>query len=492
MLTLLGSPRLSCDGLTRRETMKVGALSLLGGFFNQRSLQAFERVRDVGRRPGKAKSVILLYLQGGPATQDMFDLKPDAPSGIRSEFKPIATSAPCISVCEHLPKMAKWMHKTAVVRSVFHNGGCHNNLPMYTGYDVPPPDDSPRDTDPPSMGSVCLYHDEQVLREKPNEISNYVYLPCPLGWGEARRKPGPGGGFLGQRYDPLMTECTAYTDKPMKKSDDMQVVRGEPVFKDIALSNGMTLDRLSARRDLLQQFDEQARSVEKGDWTPQSQGSSPLFPRTHRTLAFDLITSLKVREAFDLNQESERLRTRYGRSLFGASTLLARRLVERGVRFVNVSWDNMRERFEFQPSYFVWDTHERNFPILRENHLPQLDLTYSALMEDLDDRGLLDETLVVMMGEMGRTPKINKDGGRDHWTFCYSVLLAGAGIHGGTVCGASDPHAAYIKDRPVRIRDICATIYHCLGIDPEMPVYDHGGKPVPVAQGGEVVKEIVV
>jgi hypothetical protein len=211
----------------------------------------------------------------------------------------------------------------------------------------------------------------------------------------------------------------------------------------------------------------------------------------HRKLAFDLITSPKVREAFDLNQESDRSRERYGRSLFGASTLLARRLIERGVRFVNVSWDNMRERFEFPPSNQVWDTHERNFPILRENHLPQLDLTYSALMEDLDNRGLLDETLVVMMGEMGRTPKLNGNGGRDHWTFCYSVVFAGAGIRGGTVCGASDQHAAYIKDRPVRIRDICATIYHCLGIDPDMPVYDHGGRPVPVAQGGEAIGEIL-
>jgi hypothetical protein len=477
MLTLLGSPRQTCDGLTRRETLKAGALSLLGGFFNQPNLSAFERARASSSPKPKAKSVILLYLQGGPATQDMFDLKPNAPDGIRSEFKPIATSAPGISVCEHLPRTAKWMHKAAIVRTVYHNGGCHNNLPMYTGYDVRPPDDSPRDTDPPSMGSAMLYYEQEVLGQKPDELSNYIYLPCPLGWGEARKKPGPWGGFLGQKYDPLCTECTAYTDRPMKKSDDMQVVRGEPVFKDIDLPAGMTLDRLSCRRDLLRQFDEQARSVENST--------------KHRKLAFDLITSPKVREAFDLNQEPDRSRERYGRSLFGASTLLARRLVERGVRFVNVSWDNMRERFEFPPSNQVWDTHERNFPILRENHLPQLDLTYSALMEDLDNRGLLDETLVVMMGEMGRTPKLNANGGRDHWTFCYSVVLAGAGIRGGTICGASDQHAAYIKDRPVRIRDICATIYHCLGIDPEMPVYDHGGKPVPVAHGGEVVHEIV-
>jgi hypothetical protein len=477
MLTLLGSPRQTCDGLTRRETLKAGALSLLGGFFNQQNLTAFELARTSASPKPKAKSVILLYLQGGPATQDMFDLKPNAPDGIRSEFKPIATSAPGISVCEHLPRTAKWMHKAAIVRTVYHNGGCHNNLPMYTGYDVPPPDDSPRDTDPPSMGSAMLYHEQELLGQKPGELSNYIFLPCPLGWGEARKKPGPWGGFLGQRYDPLCTECTAYTDRPMKKSDDMQIVRGEPVFKDIDLPAGVTLDRLSQRRDLLQQFDDQVRLVEKST--------------KHRKLAFDLVTSAKVREAFDLNQESDRIRERYGRSLFGSSTLLARRLVERGVRFVNVSWDNMRERFEFPPSNQVWDTHERNFPILRENHLPQLDLTYSALMEDLDDRGLLDETLVVMMGEMGRTPKLNGNGGRDHWTFCYSVVFAGAGVRGGTVCGASDQHAAYIKDRPVRIRDICATIYHCLGIDPDMPVYDHGGRPVSVAQGGEVVTEIV-
>jgi hypothetical protein len=483
MITMLGSPRLSCDGLTRRETLKAGALSLLGGAFNLPSLLALEQARGPRARRGKARSVLLLYLQGGPATQDMFDLKPDAPSGIRSDFKPIATSASGIAVCEHLPRMARWMHKAVVVRSVYHNGGCHNNLPMYTGYDVPPPDDSPRDTDPPSMGSVLLYHEQQVRGRKPGALTSYVYLPCPLGWGEARRKPGPGGGFLGQRYDPLCTECTAYTDRPMKKSDDMQVVRGEPVFKDLELPKGMTLDRLSARRSLLQQFDDQVRRAEARP-APKGYG-------TKQQLAFNLLTSARVREAFDLGREPDRLREKYGRSLFGSSTLLARRLLERGVRFVNVSWDNFRERFQFPPSNQVWDTHERNFPILRENHLPSLDQTYSALMEDLEVRGLLDETLVVMMGEMGRTPKINPNGGRDHWTFCYSVVLAGAGVRGGSVYGASDAHAAYVKDRPVPIRDVCATIYHCLGIDPAMTVSDHGRRPVPIAHGGQPLEEIL-
>jgi hypothetical protein len=483
MITMLGSPRLNCDGLTRRESLAVGALSLLGGFFNLPSLLALEEARGTGTRRGKARSVLLLYLQGGPATQDMFDLKPDAPAGIRSEFKPIATSAPGITVCEHLPRMSRWMHRAVVVRSVFHKGGCHNNLPMYTGYDVPPPDDSPRDTDPPSMGSVCLYHEQELLSHKPGELPNYIYLPCPLGWGEARRKPGPGGGFLGQRYDPLCTECTAYTDRPMQKSDDMQVVRGEPVFKDLELPADITLDRLYGRRTLLQQFDDQLRRV---DSQPGQEGLTE-----KRKLAFNLLTSARIREAFDLSREPNRLRERYGPSLFGSSTLLARRLLERGVRFVNVSWDNFRERFQFPPSNQVWDTHERNFPILKDNHLPNLDQTYSALMEDLDHRGLLDETLVVMMGEMGRTPKINGNAGRDHWTYCYSVLLAGAGVRGGSVCGASDAHAAYIKDRPVHIRDICATIYHCLGIDPETTVRDHSGRPIAIAHGGQPLTEIL-
>jgi hypothetical protein len=483
MITMLGSPRRTCDGHTRRATLKVGALSLLGGFFNLPSLLAVDSSRPRPARPARARSVVLLYLQGGPATQDMFDLKPDAPAGIRSDFKPIATNVPGIRVCEHLPKLAQWMHKTAVVRSVYHNGGCHNNLPMYTGYDVPPPDDSPRDTDPPSMGSACLYHEQEVLGKKPGEIPSYVYLPCPLGWGEARRKPGPGGGFLGQRYDPLCTECTAYTDRPMEKSDDMQVVRGEPLFKDIDLPEGVTLDRLNCRRGLLGQLDDHMR---RGEARPAEKAMAG-----KRQLAFDLVTSARVRAAFDLGQEPDRLRDRYGQSLFGQSCLLARRLIERGVRFVNVSWDNFRERFAFPPSNQVWDTHERNFPILKDNHLPNLDLTYSAFLEDLDRRGLLDETLVVLMGEMGRTPKLNDNGGRDHWTFCYSVLLAGAGIRGGSVCGASDAQAAYVKARPAHIRDICATIYHCLGIDPQMPVYDHGGRPVPIAHGGQPLTDIL-
>jgi hypothetical protein len=208
-----------------------------------------------------------------------------------------------------------------------------------------------------------------------------------------------------------------------------------------------------------------------------------------RQNAFGLLTSAKVKAAFDLEKEDPRLLDRYGRYLFGSSALIARRLVESGVRFVNVTWDLFWDRIQID--YDAWDTHTRNFPILRENKLPYLDATTTALLEDLENRGLLDETLIVMMSEMGRTPKINASGGRDHWTYCYSVMLAGAGIRGGTVYGASDAQAAFVKDRPVSTADICATIYQCLGIDPEMAVYDRAGRPVSVANGGRPISDIL-
>ena len=202
-----------------------------------------------------------------------------------------------------------------------------------------------------------------------------------------------------------------------------------------------------------------------------------------------MLTSSKVRAAFDLKREDPRLLDRYGRTLFGHSTVIGRRLVEAGVRFVNVTWDLFWDRIPID--YDAWDTHTRNFPILKENKLPGLDQTYTALLEDLTDRGLLDETLVVVMSEMGRTPRVNGNGGRDHWTFCYSVMFAGAGIKGGTVYGASDAQAAYVKDRPVSPADICATIYQCLGIDPDMTVPDRSGRPVAINQGGEPIREIL-
>src|SRR5262249_26557276 len=240
--------------------------------------------------------------------------------------------------------------------------------------------------------------------------------------------------------------------------------------RNTRLADGITLDALQTREGLLEQFNRQQRRLE----------SSRALDDVNRIQqrALSLLTSTKLKSAFDLKAVNPRLRDRYDRTLFGASALIARRLVEAGVRFVNVTWDF--------PGDNSWDTHAANFTWLR-GALPTLDATYSALLEDLEGHGLLDETLVVLMSDMGRTPQVNGAAGRDHWTYCYSVLFAGAGIRGGTVCGASDAHAAYVKDRPVSTSDICATIYDCLGIDPEMPVYDRGGRPVPVAHGGRPI-----
>jgi hypothetical protein len=478
MLTLLGSPRRCCDGLTRRETLKVGALSALGGLFNLPSLLRAEESRSRPKRPpGKAKSVIVLYLLGGAGTQDMFDLKPNAPAEIRGEFKPIASSAPGVQVCEHLPRLAKWMHKAAVVRSVNHKAGCHNPLPSYSGYEATLNDiTTTRDTYPPSMGAVCEY-----LKKDGGEFPAYVYMPCYLGWGTAIRYPGPYAGFLGKRYDPFFTECAPYIDHPPEKQFEPQVLRGEPRIPNSVLAEGITLDRLSARQGLIEQFDDQLRQL---DGQPALGNFDPFQRR-----AMNLLTSPRVKAAFNLDREDPRLRDRYGRTLFGASALIARRLVEEGVRFVNVTWDTFWERLKTQ--YEGWDTHHRNFPIYREYNLPYFDLTCSALLEDLAEHGLLDETLVVVLSEMGRTPKINNDGGRDHWTYCFSVFFAGGGIRGGTLYGASDAQAAYVKDKPASPGDICATIYECLGIDAEMPVHDYSGRPVPIAHGGRPIRDIL-
>ena len=473
MFTMLGSARRCCDGITRRETLKVGALSSLGGFG---LVDAMRAEAAAGSTSGPAKNVIMLYLLGGAPTQDMYDMKPDAPSEVRGDFKPIATTAAGVEVCELLPQTAKWMHKAAVVRSVNHRAGCHNTLPSYTGYEVPLDNISTTKASyPPSMGSICEY-----LNQDPS-LPAYVYLPCYLGWGQSIRRPGPYAGFLGKRFDPLYSQCRPYVDNPPDKPYHSQVLRGEPFIPHSELDSRITLDRLDRRRGLLTQIDQQRAQLHASE-AVQSYDQQ-------KQRAWNLLTSSQVRRAFDLEREDAAFRDRYGRSLFGASALTGRRLLEAGVRFVNVTWDCYWERCKL--SYECWDTHERNTGVLRDYNLPQLDLTYSALMEDLDQRGLLDETLVVVMSDFGRTPKINKKAGRDHWTHCYSVMLAGAGIRGGTLYGASDSQAAYVAADPVSTGDICATIFQCLGIDPALRVPDRFGRPVPITHGGRPIDAIL-
>jgi hypothetical protein len=484
MLTMLGSPRRACDGLTRRETLKAGSLALLGGFGLPQLLQAEETRRH--RRPGRAKSVILLYLLGGAATQDMIDLKPNAPPEVRGEFSPIATNVTGVRIGEHLPKMSRWMHKIALVRSLNHRAGCHNTLPSYTGLEQLLDNTSTRDTYPPSMGSVCehLRIHSANRRDRESELPDYIYMPCYLGWGQAIRRPGPYAGFLGQRYEALYTEVTPYRapTSPTPAPGRPVTVLGEPRLPESTLAQGVTIDRLQTRRNLMQQIDDNLRQAE-------AQRSIDNFNRTQRR-AFNLLTSAEIRSAFDLSQEDDRLRDHYGKTLFGNCSLIARRLVERDVRFVNVTWDLFWDRVPI--NYDCWDTHANNFSTLKNVNLPEFDQTYCALLEDLETRGLLDETLVVVMSEMGRTPRVNGSAGRDHWTYCFGMWFAGAGIRGGTVVGESDNQAAYVKDRPASPADVCATIYECLGIDPDMPVHDRAGRPVAAAQGGRPIREILV
>ncbi len=477
MLTMLGSPRRCCDGFTRRETLRAGALSAMGGFGLPQMLQAEETGLS---KDAKAKNVIFIFLLGGAATQDMYDLKPNAPSEVRGEFKPIPTTVPGIEVCEHLPKFAQMAHQFAFIRSVNHKAGCHNCLPCYTGFDVIPPDQHPRPTDAPSIGSVLQY-----MSGERTETPQYVYIPNWLGWGQSFRRAGPYGGFLGKQYDALTTECMPFYDKDSfaPSPGTPQIVRGAPVLPSTSLEDGMTIDRLNTRRSLLSQIDTERRRMDQF-----ASVDSSSYQRNQRQ-AFDILTSSAMRQAFDLSQEDPKMVDRYGRTLFGNSTLIARRLIEAGVRFVNVTWDLFWGPVNVD--YDAWDTHNNNFNILKKNKLPGFDQTMHALMTDLQERGLLDETLIVVTSEMGRTPRINANSGRDHWTNCYGSLLAGAGIRGGTVYGTSDTQAAYVADNPVRPADLLATIYRTLGIDPATRVPDQTGRPIEIAQGGHEIFEVM-
>ncbi len=452
---------------TRRDLLKAGAAGLVLGSMHT-------PVPAAPRREGKAKSVMFLFLHGGAPTQDMFDMKPDAPAEVRGEFMPIATSAPGVRICEHLPKMAKWMHRAAIVRTVGHRAGCHNTLPAYTGYSLPITDlGNANPNHPPSMGSVCEY-----LRGDAGGMPAYVYLPIYLGYGDAARRPGIYGGFLGQRYDPFLSEVEPYipdwVPRPYLREHPPHVA-GLPRIPNGVLRDGLTQERLQNRRDLLSQLD-------------RATAGSSEYERL-RNRAFDVLTSNALRSAFDLDREPATLRDRYDRTMFGQSCLIGRKLVERGVQFVNVTWEYFSQRLGI-PDY-GWDTHMHNFVILKDHYLPALDQSYSTLMEDLDARGLLDETLIVLISDFGRTPRVNNDAGRDHWTHCYSVVFAGAGIRGGTVHGTSDKDAAYPMDHPVSPADICATIYECLGIDPELLIHDRTGRPQPIALGGQPIRSIL-
>ena len=471
MLRVLGTENRLCDGVTRREVMRVGGLSLFGGL-NWPQLAKAAGTAATNRGP--AKSVIMFNLLGGPSHIDMFDMKPLAPVEIRGEFSSIATSLPGLTICEHLPRLSQWMHRATLIRTFSHMFNSHDPLPFMTGFTDGNPAAQAMPTDPPDIGAICQY-----LGLGPKDLPGAVCMPCFPGSGEkGHRRRGPYGGFLGKQYDPLFTLCNpTFAREPKVKYYDPVMAMGEPVPPTAEALIDMTVERLDRRRSLMSQIDgEFARTQESTVIDTMSEA---------QRRAFLLLTSGRTRDAFDLNLEPAAIRDTYGRHLPGSSLLVARRLVESGVPFVSVH----QEIFDhYGHSY---DMHSNNFSMLRNLNLPLLDQVIPALLQDLDSRGLLDSTLVVVMGEMGRTPKVNASAGRDHWPQCGFSLLFGGGVRQGLVYGSTDSIGAYPDSHPVSPADFVATVYQLMGINPHMTVPDRSGRPIFIAHGGEPVHEII-
>ena len=467
MLRILGHPSTAADGITRRDVLRAGSLAALGVVSGTSNL----RGTSGPRLAAPAKSVILLDLYGGPSHIDTFDPKPDAPEGIRGEFKTIPTVLPGIRVCEHLPLLARRLDKMAVVRSVTHKYNSHNPYGVMTGFDggQDQTDYFARPTNHPSVACVSQYFGVG----RGTDLPGYVMLPAFPGYSQGLRRAGPYGGYLGTAFDPMFATADTFSGADISTDKDFynphRPLLGEPRLPK--LDGGLSLDALNTRRTLVQQLEAKAAAVD-------ARGHA-----LRRDRAFDLLLSPKARQAFDLGKEPPGLRDRYGRDIFGSSVLLARRLVEAGVTFVTI-------HTEAKPNGH-WDTHENNFNMLRHLLLPFLDRALSALIDDLDDRGLLDSTLVVVTGDMGRTPKVNGKAGRDHWPQCGFCLFAGGGTKPGVVHGTTDKIGAFPADHPVSAGDLVATVYHCVGVDPEATVPDHTNRPTHISHGGSPVRGVL-
>jgi len=408
---------------------------------------------DRGTSFGKAKNVIFLWLQGGPPQHETFDPKPDAPAEIRGEFNPIATNVPGIQICELLPRTAAIVDKLAIVRSLCTHSDLHDASGYWvlTGYPYKGQQSRQitRSTDWPYLGSVL-----KILAPSPT-LPSYtsVWLPDVMRLNDNVQPAGQTAGFLGVGWDPQRVICDP--------SDPNFQIEG------LALPPEIPALRLSSRQSLLEQVERHFETVERGtvvrDFDRQAQE------------AFGLLTSGRARQAFDLSREPEALRERYGRHKWGQCVLLARRLVEAGARLVHVNWP--REGGDEAVNNPMWDTHAQNADRLQDVLCPQFDVTFTALIEDLEQRGLLSETLVVAVGEFGRTPKINAQGGRDHWGHVFSLVLAGAGISGARVYGSSDKHGAYPRDGRLEPQDLTATILHLLGVGHGATFPDPTGRP---------------
>jgi hypothetical protein len=429
-----------CEGFHRRDFLKIGAGGLFGLTLPQ-LLRLEARAAAAAKPRRRANAVIMLWLGGGPSHQDMWDLKPDAPEGIRSLFKPIPTKADGVRISEHLPRTAQAADKISIVRSLYHSIPAHGpaSVFMTTGNKPTPA------LEYPSLGSLTA-----KLMKSEKGVPPYV------SFNDNRRSAS---GYLGTAYNPFLVEGNAGG-----KGGSLRV-------RGIQLPNGFTLDQLEQRDKLFKGFDATFRSLD------QSADLVEGLDSFHKQ-ALEILRSDKCRKAFDLNQEAAALRERYGPTAFGQGVLAARRLIESGVRFVTISLGG-------------WDTHGRNFDTLSKRLLPQLDQTLSALVEDLNQRGMLDSTIVYCAGEFGRTPKINKNAGRDHWARSMAVALAGGGIQRGYAHGSTDAQGMAPATEPCTPDDISATIFHCLGIDPHMELTTSTGRPIQLFREGRVIEKLL-
>jgi hypothetical protein len=497
MLSILGSPKRLCSGWTRREMIRAGGLSLLGislaDYLRHRQPAAQAREPRLRESFGRAKACILLYLYGAPSQLETFDMKPDTPVEIRGELKPIRSRLPGLDVCELLPNAARVMDRVTVVRSLTHPYPLHGVAYALTGV---PQIDVPMELNPrdprhwPFIGSVVDYLQRQVrsrgVRSEEKKttssslltphsslpsrsVPNNIALPFPFSTrrvGEVARA-GPYAAFLGSAYNPVWTEFHGQATRHMLKTLQEQKLNVAEPYMGITpdsrfelatateLPPDITLDRLDTRRSLVEQFDRARRDLHGSD----------------------------AARGFD----RYRLRESYGMTLFGQAALAARRLIEAGSRFVSVFWD------EYGLAGSAWDTHWDHFPRMKQELMPGFDLALAGLIEDLDARGMLDETLVLCLSEHGRTPKLQnvKGGGRDHWSRAYCGLMAGGGVVRGKVVGKTDKIAGDVIERPTSPKDILATVYHLLGIDPDTMLHDRTGRPMPLVPDGSVLADLL-
>lgn len=465
-----------CDGSSRREFMKIGSLGLFG-----LTLQDVLRLQDQARAStgasrfegstgfGSAKSVIVLFLQGGPSHIDIWDPKPEAPSNVRGEFKPIKTRVPGIELSETMPLFADAVDKCTLIRSMSYTpAGLFNHTAaiyqMLTGYE--PTEVSPSgQLEPPSPNDFPTAGSWISKFLPPSEpVLPFVELPRPLQESSVIGKGGA-AGFIGKAFDPYRL----YQDpaKPIQ-------------LDDLELRKEVPGERLQSRFELLRGINRSMPALEKAV-------SSYALDKYYEN-AFDLVLSGKARNAFDLSLEPDAMRDRYGRFTFGQGALMARRLVEAGTRMVQLNWPSVANG---DPETTAWDTHAANFGPLRDLHCPKLDRSLAALLTDMDDRGLLAETLVVAVGEFGRSPRLgvstsgntNSPDGRDHWPYCYTAMVAGAGIPGGRLYGESDGTASSPKEKPVHPNDLLATVYYALGVDPNQEIHNHLNQPRDLVKG---------